>query len=201
LYLSVYLLCRYSEYILLNGSRGTLNEDDLSGSGRLSAQQPHSYSQAINKEERTTPSTVTGGHENRSTDPESEGDDSISENDIVGTGCDKSGGHLGGGGESGGSFSGDSDSSDVESMRVAPVTKAVDVPSAERLAKRLYQLDGFKTTDVWRHLSKNTDFNRVVASEYLKFFDFKDETLDISLRKFLTVCPLRGEFFLHDGMY
>jgi PH/SEC7 domain-containing protein len=87
---------------------------------------------------------------------------------------------------------GESDSSDVESMRVAPVTKAVDVPSAERLAKRLFQVDGFKSTDVWRHLSKNTDFNRVVAIEYLNFFTFKDETLDVSLRKFLGVCPLRG---------
>lgn len=61
------------------------------------------------------------------------------------------------------SFSGESDCSDVESMRVAPVTKAVDVPSAERLAKRLFALDGFKATDVWRQLSKNTDFNRIVG--------------------------------------
>lgn len=95
---------------------------------------------------------------------------------------------------SGSSFSGgDSDSSDVESMRVAPVVKAVDLPSAERLAKRLYSLDGFKVSDVWRHLSKSNDFSRAVATEYLKFFEFKDEQLDVSLRKFLAVCPLRGK--------
>ena len=32
--------------------------------------------------------------------------------------------------------------------------KSVDVPSAVRLAKRLYQLDGFRKSDVSRHLSK-----------------------------------------------
>ena len=47
--------------------------------------------------------------------------------------------------------SGDSDSdSDVNVY----TPKAVDVPSAQRLAKRLYYLDGFKTSDVVRHLSK-----------------------------------------------
>jgi len=167
----------------MDGSRGTLNEDDLSG--RVSASHQHNYSQAINEDERI-PSTVTGGHDNRSTDPESEGDGSISEHDFIGTGSDNLN-------ESGGSFSGGLDSPDVESMRVTPVTEVVDVPSAERVAKLLFQLDGFEATDVWRTLSKNTDFNRVVATEYLKFFDFKDETLDVSLRKFLAVCPLRGK--------
>ena len=33
-------------------------------------------------------------------------------------------------------------------------TKNLDVPSAQRLAKRLYMLDGFKRSDVSRHLSK-----------------------------------------------
>ncbi len=42
---------------------------------------------------------------------------------------------------------------------LAPVTaetvnKSVDLPSARRLAKRLYTLDGFKSTDVVRHLCK-----------------------------------------------
>ena len=32
--------------------------------------------------------------------------------------------------------------------------KAVDIPSAQRLAKRLFYLDGFKSNDVVRHLAK-----------------------------------------------
>jgi hypothetical protein len=47
--------------------------------------------------------------------------------------------------------SGDSDS-DSECNVYFP--KAVDLPSAQRLAKRLYYLDGFKANDVVRHLSK-----------------------------------------------
>ena len=34
------------------------------------------------------------------------------------------------------------------------VNKSVDLPSARRLAKRLYTLDGFKSNDVVRHLCK-----------------------------------------------
>ena len=34
------------------------------------------------------------------------------------------------------------------------VNKSVDLPSAQRLAKRLYMLHGFKATDVIRHLCK-----------------------------------------------
>ena len=42
---------------------------------------------------------------------------------------------------------------------IAPVTsetvnKSVDLPSVRRLAKRLHTLDGFKSTDVVRHLCK-----------------------------------------------
>lgn len=47
--------------------------------------------------------------------------------------------------------SGDSDS---ESEHNIYTPKAVDLPSAQRLAKRLYYLDGFKANDVVRHLSK-----------------------------------------------
>ncbi len=47
--------------------------------------------------------------------------------------------------------SGDSDS---ESEHNVYWPKAVDLPSAQRLAKRLYYLDGFKAADVSRHLSK-----------------------------------------------
>ena len=47
------------------------------------------------------------------------------------------------------------DESDIESLHSFHYSpKAVDVPSAVRLAKRLYHLDGFKKTDVSRHLSK-----------------------------------------------
>lgn len=47
------------------------------------------------------------------------------------------------------------DDSDVESLHSFHYSpKAVDIPSAIRLAKRLYGLDGFKKSDVSRHLSK-----------------------------------------------
>lgn len=47
------------------------------------------------------------------------------------------------------------DGSDVESLHSFHYSpKAVDMPSAIRLAKRLYHLDGFKKSDVSRHLSK-----------------------------------------------
>jgi len=44
--------------------------------------------------------------------------------------------------------------SDTESEYNIYTPKAVDLPSAQRLAKRLYYLDGFKANDVVRHLSK-----------------------------------------------
>jgi hypothetical protein len=44
--------------------------------------------------------------------------------------------------------------SDSESDFNVYQPKAVDLPSAQRLAKRLYYLDGFKANDVVRHLSK-----------------------------------------------
>lgn len=47
------------------------------------------------------------------------------------------------------------DCSDVDSLHSFHYSpKAVDMPSAVRLAKRLYTLDGFKKSDVSRHLSK-----------------------------------------------
>ncbi|KAJ8948377.1 hypothetical protein NQ314_008416 [Rhamnusium bicolor] len=86
------------------------------------------------------------------------------------------------------------DESDVESLHSFHYSpKAVDMPSAIRLAKRLYSLDGFKKSDVSRHLSKNNDFSRAVAEEYLKYFDFEKDTLDIALRKFLKQFSLTGE--------
>ncbi|XP_065355167.1 PH and SEC7 domain-containing protein isoform X5 [Calliphora vicina] len=86
------------------------------------------------------------------------------------------------------------DGSDVESLHSYHYSpKAVDMPSAIRLAKRLYTLDGFKKSDVSRHLSKNNDFNRAVADEYLKYFSFETKTLDQSLREFLQQFSLSGE--------
>ncbi|XP_073493070.1 PH and SEC7 domain-containing protein 3 isoform X2 [Phyllobates terribilis] len=68
-----------------------------------------------------------------------------------------------------------------------------NVQAAKRLAKRLYQLDGFKRSDVAKHLGKNNDFSKLVAEEYLKFFDFTGLTLDQSLRSFFKAFSLIGE--------
>ncbi|KAE8631533.1 hypothetical protein XENTR_v10001224 [Xenopus tropicalis] len=65
--------------------------------------------------------------------------------------------------------------------------------AAKRLAKRLYHLDGFKRSDVAKHLGKNNDFSKIVAEEYLKFFDFTGLTLDQSLRIFFKAFSLIGE--------
>ncbi|XP_015606332.1 PH and SEC7 domain-containing protein 2 isoform X2 [Cephus cinctus] len=84
--------------------------------------------------------------------------------------------------------------SDIESLHSFHYSpKAVDLPSAVRLAKRLYSLDGFKKSDVSRHLSKNNDFSRAVAEEYLRYFNFERDTLDVALRKFLAQFSLTGE--------
>ncbi|XP_054706155.1 LOW QUALITY PROTEIN: PH and SEC7 domain-containing protein-like [Uloborus diversus] len=86
------------------------------------------------------------------------------------------------------------DESDIESLHSFHYSpKAVDLPSAVRLAKRLYGLEGFKKTDVSRHLSKNNEFSKAVAEEYLKFFDFIGDGLDVALRKFLNQFCLVGE--------
>lgn len=86
------------------------------------------------------------------------------------------------------------DGSDVDSLHSFHYSpKAVDIPSAVRLAKRLYGLDGFKKSDVSRHLSKNNDFSRAVAEEYLKYFTFETLTLDEALRMFLHQFSLSGE--------
>ncbi|KAK3578721.1 hypothetical protein CHS0354_010106 [Potamilus streckersoni] len=82
---------------------------------------------------------------------------------------------------------------DPESLLSPPRSKSVDRPSAQRLAKRLYNLDGFRKIDVSRHLCKKNDFSNLVAEEYLKFFDFTNDTLDVALRKFLKQFSLIGE--------
>ncbi|KAL0984256.1 hypothetical protein UPYG_G00139110 [Umbra pygmaea] len=68
-----------------------------------------------------------------------------------------------------------------------------DGEAAKRLAKRLFTLDGFRKSDVARHLSKNNDFSRMVAEEYLHFFNFTGLTLDQALRTFLRQFALMGE--------
>ncbi|XP_028164585.1 PH and SEC7 domain-containing protein 3 isoform X3 [Ostrinia furnacalis] len=95
-----------------------------------------------------------------------------------------------GSGSDGGSDEG-SDGDSLHSFHYSP--KAVDIPSAERLAKRLYHLDGFKKSDVSRHLSKNNEFSRAVAEEYVKHFEFSGATLDAALRAFLARFALSGE--------
>uniref|UniRef100_A0A9J7XIC1 Pleckstrin and Sec7 domain containing 3, like n=1 Tax=Cyprinus carpio carpio TaxID=630221 RepID=A0A9J7XIC1_CYPCA len=68
-----------------------------------------------------------------------------------------------------------------------------DQEAARRLARRLYHLEGFRRSDVAKHLGKNNDFSKMVAEEYLKFFEFTDMTLDQSLRCFLKAFSLKGE--------
>ncbi|XP_065152929.1 uncharacterized protein psda isoform X1 [Paramisgurnus dabryanus] len=68
-----------------------------------------------------------------------------------------------------------------------------DLQAAKRLAKRLYNLDGFRKSDVARHLSKNNDFSHMVAEEYLSYFNFSGMTVDQALRVFLREFALMGE--------
>ncbi|TRZ12526.1 hypothetical protein HGM15179_014577 [Zosterops borbonicus] len=68
-----------------------------------------------------------------------------------------------------------------------------NLEAARRLAKRLYHLDRFKRSDVAKHLGKNNEFSKLVAEEYLKFFDFTGMTLDCSLRSFFKAFSLVGE--------
>uniref|UniRef100_A0A8C5GDZ1 SEC7 domain-containing protein n=1 Tax=Gouania willdenowi TaxID=441366 RepID=A0A8C5GDZ1_GOUWI len=71
-------------------------------------------------------------------------------------------------------------------------TKA-DRQAAQRLAARLYSLDGFRKSDVSRHLGKNNDFSHMVGEEYLSNFNFSAMTIDQALRSFLTHLVLIGE--------
>ena len=69
--------------------------------------------------------------------------------------------------------------SDMESLHsYHPPVKVVDIPSAHRLAKRLYNLEGFHKSDISRHLSKNNEFSRAVADEYCKLFGLAGLSLD-----------------------
>uniref|UniRef100_A0A8C8CI54 Pleckstrin and Sec7 domain containing a n=1 Tax=Oncorhynchus tshawytscha TaxID=74940 RepID=A0A8C8CI54_ONCTS len=68
-----------------------------------------------------------------------------------------------------------------------------DLQAAKRLAKRLFNLDGFRKSDVARHLSKNNEFSRMVGEEYLSYFNFSGLTIDQALRAFLREFALMGE--------
>ncbi|KAG5855244.1 hypothetical protein ANANG_G00047040 [Anguilla anguilla] len=68
-----------------------------------------------------------------------------------------------------------------------------DLEAAKRLAKRLFTRDGFRKSDVAKQLSRNNDFSRMVAEEYLRFFSFTGMTLDRALRAFLSEFALMGE--------
>ncbi|XP_053227444.1 PH and SEC7 domain-containing protein 3 isoform X6 [Podarcis raffonei] len=72
-------------------------------------------------------------------------------------------------------------------------TTSGNAEAARRLAKRLYHLDRFKRSDVAKHLGKNNEFSKLVAEEYLKFFDFTGMSLDHSLRTFFKAFSLIGE--------
>ncbi|XP_072529452.1 uncharacterized protein [Salminus brasiliensis] len=71
--------------------------------------------------------------------------------------------------------------------------EVVDMEEAKKLAERLYKLENVQRTDVVRHLDKDNEFSRVVGEEYLKFFDFTEQSLDDALRSFLLEVVLIGE--------
>jgi hypothetical protein len=61
----------------------------------------------------------------------------------------------------------------IDSIFLAPVTaetvnKSVDLPSARRLAKRLYALDGFKSIDVVRHLCKRYIEKKIIIKQVIR---------------------------------
>uniref|UniRef100_A0A8C2KRZ4 Pleckstrin and Sec7 domain containing a n=1 Tax=Cyprinus carpio TaxID=7962 RepID=A0A8C2KRZ4_CYPCA len=68
-----------------------------------------------------------------------------------------------------------------------------DLQAAKRLARRLYSLDGFKKSEVARHLNKNNEFSHMVAEEYLSYFNFSGMMVDQALRVFLREFALMGE--------
>ncbi|XP_072309194.1 uncharacterized protein [Eucyclogobius newberryi] len=69
----------------------------------------------------------------------------------------------------------------------------LDREEARLLAERLFKLDGIQRKDVVKHLDKDNDFSHAVGEEYLKYFDFDEQTLDQALRSFLAVVVLIGE--------
>jgi len=74
-----------------------------------------------------------------------------------------------------------------------PPVPQIDRPSALRLAKRLFNLEGFKKQDVSRQLSKKNDFSHIVAELYFNQFNLINLGLDAAIREFLSKCILVGE--------
>ncbi|XP_069773809.1 PH and SEC7 domain-containing protein 4-like [Narcine bancroftii] len=68
-----------------------------------------------------------------------------------------------------------------------------DQEVAMKLAYKLYNLEGFKKTDIAPYIEKNNEFSQMVAEKYLRLFDFKEMSLDQALRKFLMAFALTGE--------
>nr|XP_061782959.1 uncharacterized protein LOC133574736 isoform X1 [Nerophis lumbriciformis] len=68
-----------------------------------------------------------------------------------------------------------------------------NMAAAKRLAKRLFDLDGFRRCDVSRQLGKNNDFSRLVADQFLALLDFSHLRLDRALRSFLKQVVIMGE--------
>ncbi|XP_048877235.1 PH and SEC7 domain-containing protein 3 isoform X2 [Brienomyrus brachyistius] len=91
----------------------------------------------------------------------------------------------------------DSDMGSTEGLRASVDTlhngSRGDQDAARRLARRLFHLEGFRRSDVAKHLGKNNEFSKMVAEEYLTFFEFTGMTLDQSLRSFLKAFALMGE--------
>ncbi|KAK2852439.1 hypothetical protein Q7C36_007640 [Tachysurus vachellii] len=81
----------------------------------------------------------------------------------------------------------------VGSCNNIPNGGKAELQAAKLLAKRLYNLDGFRRSDIARHLSKNNDFSKMVAEEYLSYFNFSGMSVDQALRVFLREFALIGE--------
>ncbi|XP_021206998.2 PH and SEC7 domain-containing protein isoform X3 [Bombyx mori] len=164
-----------SSYSNEHGSDVTLNGDNNDHRIVIQVKGPDKQNQNSNENvniNNNNSNYSQNGNENGYTSPENQGYQEV---------CGSS--------ETGSDEGSDGDS--LHSFHYSP--KAVDIPSAERLAKRLYHLDGFKKSDVSRHLSKNNEFSRAVAEEYVKHFEFANTTLDAALRTFLARFALSGE--------
>ncbi|KAK2588283.1 hypothetical protein KPH14_004304 [Odynerus spinipes] len=159
------------------------------GSGATSADLMQPISTVQNAAQRSLPSTLTSGNVTPEFVGYQELKESEDEREAYGAGFYDDQKHSGASPPQ--SADEESDIESLHSFHYSP--KAVDLPSAVRLAKRLYSLDGFKKSDVSRHLSKNNDFSKAVAEEYLKYFNFERDTLDVALRKFLAQFSLTGE--------
>ncbi|CDW54021.1 Sec7 and PH 9 domain containing protein [Trichuris trichiura] len=75
------------------------------------------------------------------------------------------------------------------------VVRAGGINAAKRLARRLYEMDGFQPTDVRQQLRKSDDFSKLVANEFIKMFNFSLYRVDAALRLFLSyLFPLPGNW-------